>query len=183
MDSLNEWWLYALPLFPVSADGQITCSLFVLGAEINSTSKKINSINSLTFQTTSITSIHETIRLFLSHMMTRPVYVSALVVISFSVHTSYFIVGLVHEIDWALHCDPFQVCSFYRYCPQVFRGPVLFLLSSFQLLHFVTSLLRSFFKMAQMITNGLVKEMLRPGMGYPVRQGDTVTVECTGWVW
>ena len=73
--------------------------------------------------------------------------------------------------------------SFYRYCPRVFRGPVLSLLSSFQLLHFITSLLRSFFKMAQMITNGLVKEMLRPGMGYPVRQGDTVTVECTGWVW
>ena len=36
------------------------------------------------------------------------------------------------------------------------------------------------FIMAQMIANGLVKEMLRPGIGMPVRQGDTVTVECTG---
>ena len=36
--------------------------------------------------------------------------------------------------------------------------------------------------MAQMITPGLVKELLRPGMGIPVRQGDTVTVECTGYV-
>jgi len=36
--------------------------------------------------------------------------------------------------------------------------------------------------MAQMIANGLVKEMLRPGIGMPVRQGDTVTVECTGYL-
>jgi len=38
------------------------------------------------------------------------------------------------------------------------------------------------FNMAQMIANGLVKEMLRPGIGMPVRQGDTVTVECTGYL-
>jgi len=36
--------------------------------------------------------------------------------------------------------------------------------------------------MAQMITNGLMKEMLRPGMGLPVRQGDYCTVECTGFL-
>ena len=36
--------------------------------------------------------------------------------------------------------------------------------------------------MAQLITPGLAKELLRPGMGIPVRQGDTVTVECTGYL-
>jgi len=78
-----------------------------------------------------------------------------------------------------------RVSSLKIFAPTLCRGKRTLEISLFRYWKKRTNLIldiSSSLKMAQMITPGLVKELLRPGMGIPVRQGDTVTVECTGYL-